>query len=320
MRFIVIIFLFSIGCSSDTIPDNYDLDGVLLFEEILSNRTWGNFPDLVAFNPRTEERFILTRETLYNVRPSWVAGGDSIIFESKRVQDHGAPSHLYVLNTRNSRITPLQEGMNLDRMSGGHIQYQRPAINNQTNRVYYYGLDCKCILSMSLHDKSVDTVRVNAEAASNIFWSNDYNYLVIQDRIGAGMRRHVVFTVYKFGNYSPELLMNKENWNFHPGDLYKGKLLYTTHKAEASSVVYLKVHDMHTGEKKKIGSYDRSTTELRNYISPVFKDEHSIYYLKETSSNIYEIFEKDIQSGETRQITYDNKLKSNLTIYRPRQN
>ena len=316
MIFLFILSILSFGCRPDTIPDDYDLHGVLLFEEILSNQTRGNFPDLVAFNPQTEERFVLTRETLYNVHPSWVAGGDSIIFESKREQDHGAPSHLYVLNTRNSRITPLQEGMNLDRMSGGHIQYRRPAVNNQTNSVYYYGLDCKCLLSIGIHDKSVDTVGVTAETASNIFWSNDSQYLVVQDRIGSGMRRHVVFTVYKFGNYTPELLMNKENWNFHPGDLYEGKLIYTTHKGEAGSIVYLKTHDMRTGEEKEIGSYDRSTTELRNFISPVFKDEHNIYYLKETSSNIYEIFEKHIESGQIRQITNDNKLKTSLTIYR----
>lgn len=312
----LLFFLIAAGCRADTIPEGYDLDGVLLFEEILSNRTWGYFPDLVAFNPETHERFVLTRETLYNVNPSWVAGGDSIIFESKRVRDHGSPSHLYVLNTRNARITPLQAGMNLDRLSGGHIQYQRPAVNNETNRVYYYALDCKCVLSMSLYDKSVDTVGVNTKAASNIFWSNDYNYLVIQDRVGSGMHRHVVFTVYHADTYTPVLSMNTEGWTYDPSDLFNGNLLYIRLEAKPKSVEYLILFDILTGETKEIGTHDRNTTDLSNYMNPVFKDEHTIYYLKETSSNIFEIFEKDIHSGETRQITFDNRLKRNLTIYR----
>lgn len=304
------------GCRSDKIPPDYDLDGVLLYNEIHSNSTQGYFPDLTAFNPNTGERFLLTREKLFNVQPSWVAGGDEIIFESKRVRDHGSPSHLYLLNTRTSRITPVHDGMDLNRITGSGLSNRSPAVNNQNNRVYYYRQECSCIASTGLDDNSVMELEIKIGTPLRIRWSNDYDYLLVHEMQGRGFNTRTKFEVYESDTYSSVLSSDSLGRSFLPGDIFNGKLLYAAHKTEVDSIISLYLLDLETGDIYEIANHDRGANQLRNFVNPIFKDEKSIYYLKEVTPNKYEIFEMDILSGEMSQVTFDNTVKGNLTIYR----
>lgn len=318
MRLIILMILFlTIGCRPDKIPEDYDLEGVLLFEEIHSNLTQGWFPDLTAYNPATGERFLLTREKLFNVHPSWVRGGDQIIFESKRVRDHGSPSHIYVLNTRTSNISSLHPGMDLDRISGGHIQFMKPSVNNLNNKVYYYGYECGCIMSTGLNNGSMEELDILVDATSKIRWSNDYEYLMVHETVGRALSRQVRFSVYKSDTYEEIVSKDSLGWTYIPADMYNNKLLFVAMQRVPDALLSLRILNIETGEEKEIASYNRKDyNNLVSFRTPVFKDEQTIYYLRELSPNRHEVFKMDINTGLSEQITSDNTQKANLTIYR----
>lgn len=309
------------GCSADKLPRNLDTDGLLLYEKQGWFFVHGYFPDLWVLDPSNGRRYKITRGGPYNVHPSWVSGADRVIFESKRQRDHGGVSHLYVLNTRSGRYVPFHRGMDLNRVTGALKENTVPAVNNATGRVYYHSGSCRCIVSETLSGNDYQETPIQMDLRpTRMFWSDDYRHLVVQSYVRGQPRRNQRYRpsfweiiVYDAHTWEDTFVLARDGWNFHPGDLYNGNLIYRKREFKQGAKGEIYIHNIHNGEKNLVF---RDTADFM-ITESVFLNDTTLYVMGYSNTQSKpDIYKFDIGTSTSTQLTNDGRSKSNLTIYR----
>lgn len=307
--YLILLLPFLAGCLPDRIDADYDLEGVLLFEEHLGWFSHGYMPDAVAFNPETQERFVLTRETYENGRFQWLTRHRAILFESNRKRSSAGPYHLFVLNPANNRIESFHEGVDMNRMTGGFYNNQRPIVNNHKDEVYYYSRPSGNLMVESIvhgNRRKVD-FEIGYLMAGRV--SNDGKHLLLHDVLNfpRGPSR---ITILDTENHNVTFQRVEDSVGFHIGDIYDDKFIFIERRNDLEKRYVILKHLSNNLSDTLITSNISDVTEVRR---PVFGDETYFYYISRENTKVMKM---DIETRETELIYESNSIIDNLDIYR----
>ena len=309
--YLMLLIPFLTGCWPDRIDADYDLEGVLLFEENLGWFTHGYMPEAVAFNPKTQERFVLTRETYGNGRYQWLTRHRAILFESNRKRSSAGPYHLFVLNPANGRIDPFHEGVDMNRMTGGFYNNQKPIVNNHKDEVYYFSRPTNNLMVESIvygNRREVDFKTGNVVSGRV---SNDGKYLLLHDILNfpRGPSR---ITVLDTNNHNIIFQRVEDNVGFHIGDIFDGNFIFTERRNDLEKRYVILKNLSNNNSDTLMVSDISDVAEIRR---PVFGDETYFYYIDRSGEN-EKIMKMEIDTKETLLIYESRSIINNLDVFR----
>jgi Tol biopolymer transport system component len=288
----------------------------------------GRFGDLVALDPRTGERHILTRDDYYDDHPSWGPEGRYILFASKRHQnpltrDMGAPDHIYRLDLSTGRIRIWGRGLT-ERFEAVADEMGKPAVSPSGSKVAFatYPDTSTPWGRIVIYDQVRDSVRVVADSvtlADRITWSADGRYLAFSAvPYGMAIQNYALFVVdLQSGKVT---LMKKDEHRYTLGDLYGGRMLYKHAPDiwEAGSVTVVETADPEFMDSTRVYRFD-ARGEV--FDDPVYAGRDSIYVLvrdpqMDAESYEMDICVQDLTSSARRCLTGEPRSRNGLRILR----
>ena len=308
---LMILLYLASGCGPDQIPDEYDLEGVLLFEENLSWFTNGYMPEAVALNPKTNDRFVLTRDGYGNRYFQWMTRQRTIIFQSNRKRSSAGPHHIFMLNPNNSRIDALHEGIDMNRLTGGFYSNRRPIVKNHSDEVYYQTRPSDRLMIESITDGKRREIDFEIGLIYDGRVSNDGKYLLLHDHFNfpSGPSRIIILDTQ---DHNVVFERNEKDVGYHIGDIYNNRFIYSERRKDIGKrFVILKDLMENISDTLLVSDVSLGAEIWR----PVFGDETFIYFI-DRSGEKNRIMKFDLDTHEKSMVYETRSRIDNLDVFR----
>jgi len=307
-----------------SLPPDFTVRGMLLYIEDIDGK--GGlfdyyFGDVVALNPETGEKYIITKDRFYDEDPSAPDDGRRVIFQSCRFNgfDLSADRNLFIINFSDGKEIwfdrDFDKRFSVIELSGSD---EYPVWSHDGEKVAFRTYDSTWrdkILIYSFKDDTLVCIKEGIFKLDKIAWSDDDKYIaymrnLLEDLYSAQECIDILDTESK------EVICSiiDSSSNLVLGDFRKGKVLYIKiRRVGKDRSYYLLEYNIDTRE-------DRLLFEFRETgISSVVygRRRETVYYIRDVmdESNHYincDIYSLNLDTGEIERITSDGHEKMDL--------
>lgn len=314
------------------IPDN--IQGMLLYIEDLDgkdgNYSW-DFGDLVAYDPETNQKFILTSNSYLDLRPSYSSKLNKVIFESERYKESAVigilgKANIYTLDlkTKSTDMITDEEFKNkFKEVHGNRVDFNLFS-TNFFNEIFLFSIYLKrnyhSVYSYNITTGILKTVmkeihyfaNYNYDSEENIFYYEKYEN---PDNEFYDLRKVSIVKLDIQSGKVDSIIISDNSANYLE-DIRSEVILYEEVKDEKHT---LYAYDMR--KKKVLSETDWNFMENPQDANPVFgKSTDEIYFIKEPINNDKDykcdIYWMNLKTKEIKQITTDGHIKNDLTFCR----
>lgn len=324
----------TLSCSKQNASKIKQLDNYLLYIEDVDGEGGifsGNFGDIVAFNPVTSEKVLLTDDDYYDNHPSYSPSLKKVVFESKRINTDPhisgltSDSDLFLLDIKSGKVSLINFNEFKSYKSELKFNKKQPCFDEQgvnlafltynmqdvkkTNLFYYKKLKDSLVL---LLDTLIDPLTYIFNNYDNkIFFTSKKKYTLGKSENYIG--------ILDIQNRSVKKLLEESNKYFYLGDIKENKLLYL--KLDISNFddprnYTINILDIESMRNKEI--LNSKNAGFREIMVPVFGKDDLIYFIanksKIESKFDVDIYSLNLDSFNIKKITNDGHIKESLSF------
>lgn len=323
----IIILLFSINsCLEKNQSQVKSLNKKLLYIQDVNSDEGiysGNFGDIVAFDPSTNENFILTNDKFFDVYPTFSPNLGIIIFESLRkhqtLSGLSSESNLFSLNIKDGVIDQFDTLSALRECNSSQEYTYMPVFNNEGNKLIFNKSNSLNVKQkvIYLYDFDLNKVKILNDSLISPFsfvWSIDdlKIYFSAENKKSITNTSNFIGVINTVTN-EVNLILTKDGLNLTIGDAFDGFIVYTALNI-FENTQELRIYDLTSNKDKVVLPVESlGMKEIRN---PQFYNKTTIFFIgQSTNEYAVNIYKYDYVNKELSQITNDGREKYHLTYY-----
>jgi dipeptidyl aminopeptidase/acylaminoacyl peptidase len=284
-----------------------------------------HFGDIVVYDITTGQRTRLTRDSYHDVHPSVAADGESVLFESVRIDPIGlsGESHIFEVTLQPYRLRQLSTsfGQTYERLIPNDYSFSIPVAGSCHPWVAFRAFQADSYYKLLVYDWAREHMEVLADSIHSpkkLRWSDDDSYLLYE----YGQPVAPFIDRARVGIYDRETrqtfpLRDQGDPHLNLGGMVKDTLLLFGITLEGGRETRIYLQDMQTGQRDTVTTFPEMRIYEMEYGAPPWA------YLRvgnppgpagEYSGS--EIYAFNLQTKELIQLTDDGRQKSDLYYFR----
>jgi Tol biopolymer transport system component len=311
-----------------SLPADFDPEGKIVYIEDLSGRSglgMPNFGDIVILDPKSGEKFILTKDGFVNEYPTWNNDGTKVLFESKRTRGSRTyslsdPSNIFFLNLKDYQITQVdKDWKNRINYLFSQVNNMHPSLNNGGNKIAFSTLSRSLNYDIYLYELQHDSLSIIIDNVNRLWllkWSANDFYLCVESMWLHTLpqpKGEMAILIFDISNKDTVLLKWEEDWAYRLGYLIDNYLIYTGFSREKGKQ-FLFEYELVKKQEKIIYEFEGVTAK-----SLIYGGSDDVYFIgtidNDTDYHREDIYLLDLKSKKLTQITTDGNHKDHLDIY-----